>query len=44
MVALAVETKLTELGAEPITGYFLCIPNADGLDKLLRNLGVSEAA
>lgn len=43
-VALALETRLYGLEDCDITGFFLCIPSVEGLNKLFTNLGISEAA
>lgn len=43
-VALAVETRLFGLEDCDITGYFLCIPSMEGLNRLFRGLGIEEAA
>ena len=43
-VALAIETTIYDIGDDPVSGYFLCIPDAIGLDLLLSKFGVKEAA
>ena len=43
-VALALETRLYGLDDCDITGFFLCIPSAEGLQTLFEKLGIAEAA
>ncbi|MFM9872903.1 MAG: chemotaxis protein CheC [Fimbriimonadaceae bacterium] len=43
-VALALETRLYGLDDLDTTGYFLCVPTMDGLNKLFHALGIPEAA
>lgn len=44
VVALAIETKIYDQDDLGTRGYFLCIPTVEGLDLMLRRLGVAEAA
>ncbi|MBS1707402.1 MAG: chemotaxis protein CheC [Armatimonadetes bacterium] len=44
VVALAIETRIFDMEDVETRGYFLCIPTVDGLDLMLRRLGVAEAA
>ncbi|MBX3112512.1 MAG: chemotaxis protein CheC [Fimbriimonadaceae bacterium] len=44
VVALAIETKIYDYEDTATQGYFLCIPTVEGLNLMLRRLGVAEAA
>lgn len=43
-VALALETRLYGVDDCGTTGYFLCVPTLDGLQRLFTALGIPEAA
>ena len=44
MVALAVETQILGPSVDECSGFFVCIPTLDGLNRLFAQLGISEAA
>ncbi|MCA0359808.1 MAG: chemotaxis protein CheC [Armatimonadetes bacterium] len=43
-VALAIETRLFGMENQQTTGYFLCVPTLEGLNKLFAALGIQGAA
>lgn len=44
VMGLAIETKIFGTANTSTTGYFLCVPTLDGIQKLFSALGIAEAA